>query len=146
MTTLVKRALVTAVAAAALTTALPAREAHAAKIPIVYQTGEDIFVAGDGSIPKPFDAEPDVKSLKAGYKCDIFGVFGAYVTIKNCKPVAFAGDTYVDEPELTAAIAQAHPENTMQVGFWQKHGRIPLGIVLLGMVGFAVYRRTRKED
>lgn len=112
---------------------LSRRDAHA--IPVIYQSGEDVFVAGDGKFPEPFDKESELDGFQAGYKCDVFGFFWAYLTIKNCKPVAFKGDTYMDEPELASAIKAKHPESSMKVGFWNKHGRILLGLVLvLGVV------------
>ncbi len=134
-----------AAVAAVTVSALPS-EAHAAKIPIVYQTGEDIFVAGDGSLPKPFDEEPELAGAQSGYKCDIFGIMYAYFTISNCQPVAFKGDTFWSTPELAKAVEGAHPADTMQVGVWQKHGRWPLGLVLVGLIGFGLYAKVRGGD
>jgi hypothetical protein len=123
--------------------ALPAGTAHAAKVPLFYNTGEDIFVAGDGALPAPFDQEPDLQGAQAGYKCDIFGFFYAYFSVKNCKPVAFKGDTFWDDAELATAIAKAHPEDTMQLGFWKGYGKFPLGLIVLGVVGVVILGKVR---
>jgi hypothetical protein len=130
-------------AAALVTLTLGAREAHAAKIPIFYQTGEDIFVAGDGKLPAPFDKHPELTGAQAGYKCDIFGLFGAYIYIKGCAPVAFKGDSFWADPEIATAVGKAHPEDSMQVGAWKKHGRWLLGLVLIGGLAFAGIRKMK---
>jgi hypothetical protein len=46
--------------------------------PFVYNYGDDVFVAGDGKVPPPFDAEPDLAGAQAGYKCEVFGLLWAY--------------------------------------------------------------------
>ena len=145
MNTLKKTAW-TAIAAAAVNLAAPIEDAHAAKIPIVYQSGQDVFVAGDGSLPAPYDKDEALNGMQAGYMCDIFGLMGAYFTISDCKPVAFKGDTFVDDAELVKAIAAAHPEDSMEVGIWRKHGRIPLGFVILGLLGFAAWSQLSGDD
>lgn len=139
----IKKAAMISIAAAAAYVALPVTPAHAAKIPIVYNTGEDIFVAGDGSLPAPFDKEPQLAGAQAGYKCDIFGFFGAYFSVKNCRPVAFKGDTFWDDQELATAVAKAHPEAEMKLGFWAGYGKFPLGLALLGLLGFGVWSKVR---
>ena len=72
--------------------------------------------------------------------------FGAYVTISDCEPVAFKGDTYWNAPELAKAVGAAHGPDTMQVGFWKKHGRIPLGLVILALVGFGIWGQIGGKD
>lgn len=116
-------------------------EAQAAKAPLIFNTGEDIFVAGDGSIPAPFNDAPELAGAKAGYKCEIMGVLWAYVSISNCKPVVFKDDTFWDDAELVAAVAAAHPEATKQVGPWAAYGKFPLGLVLFGGLGLAAFRK-----
>lgn len=130
---------------AALVITAASEPAHA-KIPIVYNSGDDIFVAGDGSIPAPFSEEPTLAGAQAGYRCDVFGFFGAYFTISDCEPVAFKGDTYWNVPELAKAVGDAHPPETMQVGFWKKHGRIPLGLVIIALVGFGIWGQIGGKD
>lgn len=141
-----KKALLIPTATLALTAALPAEEAHAAKIPIVYNSGDDLFVAGDGSIPGEFAEIPELAGAQAGYRCDVFGFFGAYFTISKCEPVAFKGDNYWNEPALAKAVAAAHPEDSMQIGFWKKHGRIPIGLIVLGLIGFGIWGQMRGKD
>lgn len=121
-------------------------EASAGKVPFVYNTGDDIFVAGDGSLPAPYDKAPKLAGAQAGYKCEIFGFFYAYFTISDCKPVAFKGNSFFDSPALAAAIQKAHPESTMKVGIWKKHGRIPLGLVALALVGLAIWGQISGDD
>ena len=140
-----KKALLVPTAALALTAAMPAEEAQAARIPIVYNSGDDLFVAGDGAIPEPFAKEPVLAGAQAGYRCDVFGLFGAYLTISNCEPVAFRGDTYWNPPELAQAIATAHPEASMQIPFWKKHGRIVVGVLGLGLLGFGAFAQLSRR-
>jgi hypothetical protein len=119
-----------------------ASEAKAAKI-IFYQTGEDIFPAGP--LPDPYKSNPQLAGVQAGYKCKIFGIFWAYITISGCEPVAFRGDTYDRNPELVAAIKKLYPtEATMQVPFWKKHGRFVLGGIVLILI-IAAFMKKKKE-
>jgi hypothetical protein len=141
-----KKALLVLAATLALTAALPASDAQAARIPIVYQSGDDIFEAGDGSLPAPWDKEPELAGAKAGYRCDVFGLFGAYFTISDCEPVAFKGDTFWNEPELAKAVATAHPEDSMKVSAWQKHGRFLVGLLGLGLIGFGIWGQMKGGD
>ncbi|MEZ4365406.1 MAG: hypothetical protein R2939_03850 [Kofleriaceae bacterium] len=122
--------------------ALARGTAHA-KIPVIYQSGEDVFVAGDGSLPDEFADEPKLAGFQSGYKCDILGLFWAYLTINDCTAVAFKGDTYIDAKELSDAIRAKHPESSMQVGFWNKHGRwIFLAVIVLGIAA-AIFSRSK---
>jgi hypothetical protein len=143
---IVKKAVVIGAAAALSYAALPVAPAHAAKVPLFYQTGEDIFVAGDGSLPAPFDKEPDLEGAQSGYKCQIWGLVWAYVSIKDCQPVAFRGDTFWNDAELATAVAKAHPESTMQLGLWKGYGKFPLGIAVFGLIGFGIYSKVRGND
>ncbi len=118
-----------------------ASEAQAAKI-IFYQTGEDIFESGP--LPEPYKSNPQLAGVKAGYKCKIFGIFWAYITISGCEPVAFRGDTYDRNPELVAAIKKVYPtEASMAVPFWKKHGRWVLGGIVLILIIAAVARKKK---
>lgn len=127
--------------------ALPAQDAHAGKgIPLVYNTGEDIFVAGDGSIPAPFNEAPELAGAQAGYKCEILGVLWAYFSISDCKPVAFIDDTFWDDAELSAAIAQLHPEDTMNVGLWSGYGIYLMGLLVLAALGLIVWSKLEGAD
>ena len=118
-----------------------ASEAQAAKI-IFYQTGEDIFESGP--LPDPYKSNPQLAGVKAGYKCKIFGIFWAYITISGCEAVAFRGDTYDRNPELVAAIKKVYPtEATMMVPFWKKHGRFVLGGIVLIMIIAGLMKRKK---
>jgi hypothetical protein len=138
---MIKKSMI--VCLAAIAALFVSTHAYAAGVPFVYNTGEDIFVAGDGSLPAPFDKEPELAGAQSGYRCDIFGFFWAYVSISDCKPVAFKGDTYWDDAELASAVAKAHPEDTMSPGFWKKHGKFPLGVLLLGALGFGGWKKFK---
>jgi hypothetical protein len=119
---------------------------NASAAPFVYNYGDDVFVAGDGKIPAPFDAEPDLAGAQAGYKCTVFGLFWAYFWINDCSPVAFKGDTYWEDPELSAAVAAAHPESEMNPGPWQSYGKFPIGLLILGGLGFAGYKKFKGDS
>jgi hypothetical protein len=143
---IVKKAALAGATAALSYAALPVATAQAAKVPVFYQTGEDIFVAGDGSLPAPFDKEPDLAGAQSGYKCQIWGLLWAYVSIKDCHPVAFRGDTFWNDAELATAVAKAHPESTMQLGVWKGYGKFPLGIAVVGLIGLGIYNKVRGKD
>ncbi len=145
MNTLLKSLLI-GLAASFCYFSMPVESAHAAKVPLIFNTGEDIFVAGDGSLPAPFVEVPDLAGAQAGYKCDVFGVLWAYFSISNCKPVAFKGDTFWDDAELSAAVAKAHPEDSMNVGFWAGYGKFPLGLIILGGIGFFIWSKLKGDD
>jgi hypothetical protein len=135
------------VALVALTTlALPLSDVHAARIPIIYQSGEDVFVAGDGTLPEEFAREKALDGYQAGYMCSVFGILWAYFTVSECKAVAFKGDEYINEPELVTAISAKHPEDSMQMGFWQKHGRYPLGLMIAGLLGAFIWSKVSGSD
>ncbi|MBI4953635.1 MAG: hypothetical protein HY908_16540 [Myxococcales bacterium] len=131
------------------------RQAHA--VPFIYNTGEDAFVAGDGSIPSPFgelvEQNPESKGAKAGYRCNVFGLFYAYFHWWDCKPIIFKETgsktfTYWDDsalPGLTAAVEKAHPQSDIKLGFWQKFGRFVIGGVLLALIVFGIMRLVKKK-
>lgn len=117
-------------------------ETAEAKGIFIYNSGEDVFATGP--IPAPFDAEPDLQGFQAGYKCSIIGLFWAYFYTWDCKAVAFREDsansfTYIDDPDLSAAIAAQYPESAMQMGFWTKHGRWILLLVIVGLIAFRIF-------
>jgi len=112
--------LAIAVMSAAIGVAAWPHEAAAARIPVVYQTGEDAFPCGP--LPPPYDQEPGLADYQAGYVCEITGVFWTYFSVRSCKPAAIHDDTYKDSPELAAAILAKYPESTMQRGIWNHYG------------------------
>src|SRR3954468_22703775 len=103
---------------------------HAARVPFVFNSGQKIFRTGP--LPEPFDKEEELQGYDAGYACDIKGVMWSYYSVTNCKPVAFQGDSYVDEEHLTAAISAKYPESSMQRGLWGHYGWM---LFLLAIVG-----------
>jgi hypothetical protein len=113
----------------------------AAAVPLFYNTGEDIFEAGP--LPAPFDQNPEYAGLKAGYKCDVFGLFWAYFWISNCEPVAFQGDKYLAEPDVAAAVAAKYPQDQMQLSPWQKFGKFAVGGGLLLLIALRIFTRRK---
>jgi hypothetical protein len=87
---------------------------------LFYNTGEEAFAAGP--LPEPFDKVPELAGYEAGYLCSIKGVMWSYFSVSNCRPVAFKGDTYTDEPELVAAISSKYKESDMKKGLWGGYG------------------------
>lgn len=119
------------------------QEAHAGRKIIFYQSGEDLFEAGP--LPAPHDKSPKLVGAKAGYKCQIFGIFWAYLHIWNCQAVAMRVDSYSSDAKLAAAI-DAKYQGSMKVGLWTKHGRWALALVVLVMVAAPFLRRRKKRE
>lgn len=117
-------------------------QAEAGRRIIIYHSGEDIFASGP--LPAPFDGDKQLAGAQAGYKCQIFGLFFAYLHIWNCQAVAVRGDQFFTDPKLAVAIDATY-QGQMQVGLWTKHGRWAFaGIILLVLVGY-VRGRSRKR-
>lgn len=132
------------IAIASIGIAVSPRDAAAARIPVIYQTGEDSFVSGP--LPAPYDKMPELAGFQAGYLCNITGVFWTYFYVRDCKPVAVNGDTYNASTELAAAIQAAYPESTMQRGLWNHYGWI-LFAALIALGGFfAIKSAITGED
>jgi len=110
---------------------------------IVINTGEDVFETGD--LPEDFEDIDELKNAKAGYKCQIFGVFWAYFHKWDCTPVAFdaSTDTFWDDSDLVDALEEEYSESDIKMPFWKGYGRFVLGAGLLGLVGFGVLRRKK---
>jgi hypothetical protein len=135
--------IISSVAVVACWLALGAGTAEA-KVPVIYQTGQKAFECG--AIPAPFDKEPSLAGFKAGYMCDIVGVFWSYFSVSNCKPVAFNGSSYMDEPELVAAIKAKYPESSMQRGIWGRFGWMLLALVVLGGIVLIIKEKLTGSD
>lgn len=108
--------------------------AHAARVPVVFGTGDEIFVVGD--FPKEFVEKYQPESgLKLGYKCQHFSLFWADVWSWDCQQVAVVNDnTYADLPADASSMINT-PEYAMskaQRGFWNHYG-----LLCLVLVGFA---------
>ena len=108
--------------------------------PRLFITGETLFLAGDGSLPKSLAELDDLQGAQSGYKCKVHGFLGAYASITDCQAVVFRSDTYYDDRELQRAVAEAHPKQTMHVGTWARYGVAVMALVLL--VGAALLLRS----
>ena len=136
-------------AAAAAATA-PNADTHGAII--FYKYGEMAFETGP--LPEPYNTKKGLEGFKAGYLCKVFAIFWAYIHKWKCKPVAFKGNTYLDETKpgaahikvLNQAIAKKYSMGDIKLGFWAKHGRWILLLILLGAVGFGIFKKVRAKD
>ena len=108
--------------------------------PRLFITGETLFLAGDGSLPKSLAELEDLQGSQSGYKCKVNGFLGAYASITDCQAVLFNGNTFYDDGELQRAVAEAHPKQTMHVGTWPRYGIAVMTLVLL--VGAALLLRS----
>jgi hypothetical protein len=115
-----------------------------AKVPMIINTGQDIFEAGP--LPEPYDKEPKLAGMKAGYMCDIWGVLWAYFSVKNCKAVGYQGDQYIDVPELVSAIEAKYKQSDMKIGAWNKYGKFLLILIILALIGGAVLAKLKGDD
>jgi hypothetical protein len=114
-------------------------KAHAAGIPLVYNTGDHAFATGP--LPAPLDKDPDLAGFEAGYICQVKGVMWSFFSVSDCKPVAFKGDTYVDAPEVVKAITAKYSEADMQRGVWGRFGW--MGLALLVVAGGLVWLKEK---
>ena len=60
--------------------------AYAKGVPLIYNTGQEVFATGP--LPPPYDQVEELKGYQAGYMCDIKGVMWSYFSVTNCKAVA----------------------------------------------------------
>jgi hypothetical protein len=121
------------VAITAVSVAASPRQATAARIPVVYQSGQDSFPCGP--LPAPYDQEPGLANFQAGYVCEITGVFWTYFSVRDCKPAAIHDGTYKESPELAVAIQAKYPESTMQRGIWNHYGwMLMAALLVLGLI------------
>ena len=105
-------------------------QAAEAKI-IIVNTGDEIFEAGP--LPEPFDQMEDYQGWRAGYMCGVLGVFWAYFTSWDCRPVAYQGNSFDDSPDVVNAIAASYTEDDRQMSWWGRYGVWVLaGLVMLG--------------
>jgi hypothetical protein len=107
---------------------VPAR-AEAAGIPLVYNSGDHAFVTGP--LPPPLDKDPDLAGYQAGYMCQVKGVMWSYFSVSDCKPVAFKGDTYIDDAEVVKLITGKYTEADMQRGLWGRFGWMIFALVIV---------------
>jgi hypothetical protein len=103
--------------------------AHAKGIPLIYNTGDHAFATGP--LPAPLDKDPELAGYEAGYLCQVKGVLWSYFSVSDCKPVAFKGDTYIDDAEVVKAVTAKYTEADMKRGLWEGYGWI---LLVLGVV------------
>lgn len=106
----------------------PAR-AEAAGIPLIYNTGDQAFPTGP--LPEPLDKDPQLAGYQAGYICQVKGVMWSYFSVSDCKPVAFKGDTFIDDAEVVKAITAKYTEADMQRGIWGRFGWMLAALVIV---------------
>lgn len=134
--------MVISIALSLVAVALLARPAEA-KVPVIYQTGQEAFFTGP--LPEPFDKEPELAGYQAAYICDITGVFWSYFSVRNCKPAAVKGDSYSDEPSLVAAIKAKYPEGSMKRGIWDRFGWVLMALLVLAGIGVWIKEKVSGE-
>jgi hypothetical protein len=113
--------------------------AEAKGIPLVYNTGDQAFTTGP--LPAPLDKDPQLAGYEAGYMCQVKGILWSYFSVSDCKPVAFKGDTYIDDAEVVKAITAKYSEADMQRGVWGRFGW--LGLVLVVVVGGLLWLKEK---
>ncbi len=126
------RSLAKALLAAVLLASLPATALAARGFGIV-NTGEVLFETGP--LPEPYNDLTDWSEYRAGYKCEVFGLFWIYLHWWSCTPVAFneVDDTYVDDPKLVAALMRVYDQSDMSVGLWRRTARwAVLALIVFG--------------
>jgi hypothetical protein len=116
----------------------------AAAIPVIYQTGKEAFECGP--LPEPFDKEPELQGFKAGYVCDITGVFWTYFSVRNCQAAAITGNQYNDDAKLVEAIKAKYPESSMKRGLWNRYGWILFALGILGGIIIWIKEKVTGED
>lgn len=107
---------------------VPSR-AEAAGIPLIYNTGDHAFATGP--LPEPLDKDPQLAGYEAGYICQVKGVMWSYFSVSDCKPVAFKGDTYIDDAEVVKAITAKYTEADMKRGLWGRFGWVVFALVIV---------------
>jgi hypothetical protein len=123
---------------------VPSR-AEAAGIPLIYNTGDHAFATGP--LPAPLDKEPGLAGYEAGYLCQVKGIVWSYFSVSDCKPVAFKGDTYIDDAEVVKAITAKYTEADMQRGLWGRFGWMGFALVIVaGALLWLKEKITGEED
>lgn len=124
--------------AAGLTAMTPQR-AEAAKMPAIINYGEDIFPVGP--LPEDMAEVPDFAGHQVGMKCSVVGLFWIYFHTWDCMPVIYtdADDSFFDDAELNAVLAERYSKSDMKMGFWKGHMRW----VLLALIGLGIFLGLR---
>ena len=120
-----------------------------AKIPAIFNTGDELFEIGD--FPKEsIQAFGDLKDLKAAYKCKHFGLFWADVWTWDCSLVATSSaeaNTYYDLPaDLTAALQnnKDYQTSAMKRSFWNHYGIFIMILLIVGYFGFGYLSKSKE--
>jgi hypothetical protein len=122
------KALVVSLGLLLLVLFAPSR-AQAKGIPLIYNTGDQAF--STGPLPPPLDKDPELAGYEAGYMCQVKGIMWSYFSVSDCKPVAFKGDTYIDDAEVVKAITAKYSEADMQRGVWGRFGWMLLALAVI---------------
>lgn len=114
--------------------------AYAKGVPII-NTGDEIFEIG--AFPTALNsAYPELEQLKAGYKCNHFGLFWADVWTWDCTLVAITSiddNSYYELPPEILTILQNDPNykmNKAQRSFWNNYGIVILILLLVAYLAF----------
>ena len=140
----VKRVLSVLCLGAALFLAAPTAEAKGI---LIINTGEDVFETG----PLPASIAADLPAgAKAGYRCNVFGVFWAYLATWGCTPVAYVDEgssfSYNDEADVIKAVSDQYSPSTIKMGFWAHHGRWLILAAILAFIGFTKLSKGDDND
>lgn len=125
-----------AVAVAVAAMALP-MAAQAKGIPLLFNTGDELFEAAE--LPAVLKADPELASgnWKLGFKCQHFGVFYADAWTWDCQKavVNVEGNTYMDLPAELDGQANFTMSDAKR-GFWNHFGvaTILAGLALITLV------------
>jgi hypothetical protein len=107
---------------------------------LIYNTGDELFEVAD--FPAELVSEfRDLNSMRAGYKCDRFGLFWADVWTWNCAMVGVSAESYSDLPAKVVSTLSADPHYAFKHakrGFWNHYGILA---VLAALGGYALLRR-----
>jgi hypothetical protein len=122
------KALVVSLGLLLLVLCAPSR-AEAKGIPVIYNTGDHAFATGP--LPAPLDKDPELAGYEAGYLCQVKGIVWSYFSVSDCKPVAFKGDTYMDDAEVVKAITAKYSEADMQRGLWGRFGYLLIALAVV---------------
>jgi hypothetical protein len=109
-------------------------------IPFLFQTGDEMFEAGEW----PHDAlkiEPGLADYKPAFLCKHFALLWADVWSWDCHLVAgdVAQESYADLPEeLSATLQSKIPFSQAKRSFWNHYG-VPA--MVLAFIGFGFVKR-----
>lgn len=120
--------------------------AYAKGVPII-NTGDEVFEIG--AFPKELNTlYPELESLKAGYKCNHFGLFWADVWTWDCQLVAITSvddNSYYELPAEINTALQNDPNykmNKAKRSFWNNYG---IFILILLIVGYILFTKRNQS-